>query len=85
MNSYINPTLGPHGFLSKETSHIALTAMLRAVGRLNNLRVAPGVQGQLKKIPQPGGYSACLREDHGSYSIFPTSECSRLPLAHQSC
>lgn len=56
--------------------------MLRAVGRLNNLRATPGVQGQLKKIPQPGGYSAYLREDHGSYSVFPTSECPQ-PLLTQ--
>ncbi|GIJ87821.1 hypothetical protein Asppvi_006734 [Aspergillus pseudoviridinutans] len=73
LDSYISPTLGPHGFLSKQTSHIALTAMLRAVGRLNNLRVTPGAQGQLKKIPQAGGYSAYLREDYGSYSLFPTT------------
>jgi hypothetical protein len=84
LDSYISPTLGPHGFLSKETSHIALTAMLRAVGRLNNLRVVPGAQGQLKKIPQAGGYSAYLREDYGSYSVFPTSECSHLLLTQSN-
>lgn len=83
LDSYVSPALGPHGFLGKETSQIALTAMLRAVGRLNNLRVAPGAQGQLKKIPQAGGYSAYLREDHGSYSVFPTSECFQLLLAQR--
>ncbi|EAW09782.1 peroxidase/cytochrome P450 family protein [Aspergillus clavatus NRRL 1] len=73
LDAYINHSLGPHGFLSKETSQIALTAMLRAVGRLNNLRRAPGAQGEVKKVPIADGYSAYLREDHGSYSVFPTT------------
>lgn len=48
--------------------------MLRVVGRLDNLRPAPGPQGQLKKIPREGGYYVYLREDWGSYSPFPTSK-----------
>ena len=50
---------------------VALTAMLRTVGKLENLRRAPGPQGELKKIPRPGGFYVYMREDHGSYYVFP--------------
>lgn len=56
MESYIHYGLGPHACLGGEASRTALTAMLRVVGRLDNLRRAPGPQGQLKKIPRPGGF-----------------------------
>jgi linoleate 10R-lipoxygenase len=55
MEIYIHYGLGPHACLGGEASRTALTAMLRVVGRLDNLRRAPGPQGQLKKIPRPGG------------------------------
>jgi linoleate 10R-lipoxygenase len=45
--------------------------MLRVVGRLENLRRAMGAQGQLKKIPQEGGYYVYLRQDGTSYFPFP--------------
>ena len=55
MENYIHYGMGPHACLGREASQIALTAMLRVVGRLDNLRRAPGPQGHLKKIPRPGG------------------------------
>ncbi|GAB1211644.1 hypothetical protein ATERTT37_000768 [Aspergillus terreus] len=73
LDSYIQFGLGPHAGLGKEATLLALTAMLRVVGRLDNLRPAPGPQGQLKKIPREGGYYVYLREDWGSYSPFPTT------------
>ena len=75
MDDYIHYGAGPHACLGQEASKVALTAMLRVVGRLDNLRRAPGPQGQLKKIQRPGGLYAYMRADHGSYSPFPTSEC----------
>lgn len=57
MEIYIHHGMGPHACLGGEASRTALTAMLRVVGRLDNLRRAPGPQGQLKKIPRPGGKS----------------------------
>lgn len=48
--------------------------MVKMVCRLDNLRRAPGPQGELKKIPRPGGFYIYMREDHGSYFPFPTSE-----------
>lgn len=57
---------------------MSITAMMKVVGRLDNLRRAPGPQGQLKKIPRPGGFYIYMREDHGSYFPFPTSKCTSL-------
>jgi len=45
MENYIHYGLGPHACLGGEASRTALTAMLRVVGRLDNLRRAPGPQG----------------------------------------
>ncbi|OGM41008.1 fatty acid oxygenase [Aspergillus bombycis] len=73
LDSYIQYGLGPHTGLGKETTLLALTSMLRVVGGLDNLRRAPGPQGQLKKIQREGGYYVYLREDWGSYSPFPTT------------
>ncbi|KAL9619676.1 MAG: hypothetical protein Q9160_005696 [Pyrenula sp. 1 TL-2023] len=56
IESYIHYGIGDHTCLGKEASMVALTAMLRTVGRLEGLRRAPGAQGQLKKVPRPGGF-----------------------------
>lgn len=56
LDSYVHYGLGDHTCLGKEASMVALTAMLRVVGRLEGLRRAPGPQGQLKKVPRPGGF-----------------------------
>lgn len=74
MDSYIQYGLGPHTCLGKEASKVALTAMLRVVGRLENLRRAPGPQGQLKKVPREGGFYVYMKEDYTSYFPFPMSE-----------
>ena len=76
LENYIHYGLGPHACLGAEASRVALTAMLRVVGRLDNLRRAPGAQGQLKKIPRSGGFDVYMRADHGSYWPFPTSKLS---------
>ncbi|PYI33000.1 peroxidase [Aspergillus indologenus CBS 114.80] len=73
IDSYIDFGTGPQSGLGKDATLIAVTAMVRVVARLDNLRPAPGAQGVLKKIPQKGGYSVYLREDHGAYSPFPTT------------
>lgn len=58
----------------QQITKIALVAMLRVVGRLQNLRRAGGEQGQLKKIKQEGGYYVYLRTDGTSYFPFPMSK-----------
>ena len=81
MDSYIQYGLGPHTCLGEEASKVALTAMLRVVGRLENLRRAPGAQGQLKKVPRAGGFYVYMKEDYTTYFPFPMSE---LPLVRCS-
>ncbi|KAL2422066.1 Linoleate 10R-lipoxygenase [Exophiala dermatitidis] len=71
LDSYIHYGIGDHSCLGKEASLVGLTAMLRTVGKLQNLRRAPGPQGQLKKVPRPGGFYVYMREDQGSYFVFP--------------
>ncbi|PGH07589.1 hypothetical protein AJ80_07978 [Polytolypa hystricis UAMH7299] len=73
LDSYIHYGHGPHTCLGKDVNMIALASMLRVVGRLENLRRAPGPQGQLKKVPRPGGFYLYMREDHGSHFVFPMS------------
>lgn len=47
--------------------------MFRAVFRRRNLRRAPGPQGELKKVPRPGGFVVYMREDWDSLWPFPIS------------
>lgn len=83
IENYIHYGLGAHACLGGEASRTGLTAMLRVVGRLDNLRRAPGAPGQLKKIPRPGGFYTYMRADHGSYWPFPTSKRSLfMPFAY---
>lgn len=74
LDSYIHYGVGPHACLGRDASRVALTAMLKVVGRLDNLRRAPGPQGEMKKIPRPGGFYTYMRGDWGGYWPFPTSE-----------
>ncbi|EGE05562.1 fatty acid oxygenase [Trichophyton equinum CBS 127.97] len=71
LDSYIHYGEGPHACLGKDANMIALTSMLRVVGGLDNLRRAPGPQGELKKIPRPGGFYIYMREDQSGYFVFP--------------
>lgn len=48
--------------------------MLRVVSRLDNLRRAPGPQGELKKIPRPNNFYCYMLEDETSFYAFPMSE-----------
>ncbi len=73
--------MGPHTCLGRDASRVALTAMLKVVGRLDNLRRAPGPAGELKKIPRPGGFYLYMRADHGSYFPFPLSKWDRNPFS----
>ena len=74
MDAYIHYGEGPHKCLGMEVSRVAITAMLKTVGRLDNLRRAPGPRGELKKIPRPGGFYIYMKEDESGYFPFPTSE-----------
>ena len=71
LESYIHYGVGEHRCLGRDASRVALTAMLKVVGGLENLRRAPGPQGQLKKIPRPGGFYIYMTENQGGYFPFP--------------
>ncbi|KAL4879986.1 hypothetical protein BJY04DRAFT_228887 [Aspergillus karnatakaensis] len=71
MESYIHYGVGPHSCLGGNASKVALTAMLRVIGRLDNLRCAPGPQGHLKKLKRPDGFYTYMREDESGPYPFP--------------
>ncbi|KAG2418203.1 hypothetical protein HFD88_001304 [Aspergillus terreus] len=73
MSAYLHYGEGPHMCLGREASKIALTAMMRTVGRLPNLRRAPGPQGELKKVPGPNGCYSYLDEDETRLTPLPTT------------
>lgn len=87
--SYMTYGMGIHTCLGKDINMVTLGAMLKTVGKLGNLRRAPGPQGQIKKVgahricvvwmltlsqvPQPLGGYICMKEDQSSYWKFPTT------------
>ncbi|KAI9781881.1 MAG: hypothetical protein M1839_005675 [Geoglossum umbratile] len=73
IESYIHYGAGPHTCVGRHISRVLITAVLKTIGRLDNLRRARGDQGRLKKIPRPGGFHLYMREDYGGYSPFPTT------------
>jgi hypothetical protein len=68
VDSYIHYGAGPHEYLGKGLSLTGLTTMLKTVGRLKNLRHAPGLQGEVKKIAGPYGVTLYMT---GSEIILP--------------
>ena len=74
LEAYIHYGIGDHTCLGRDASRVALTAMLKTIGKLKNLRRAPGPQGYLKTVPRPGGFYVYMTENQGSYFPFPTSE-----------
>ena len=85
MDSYIHFGWGRHTCLGLDMTKIALTTMLKTVGKLENLRRAPGDQGHIKKIAGPGGITFYMTADHSSLFPFPTTMKVRwdgdLPIA----
>ena len=73
LDSYIHFGWGRHMCLGVGMSKLALTTMLKTVGKLDNLRRAPGAQGQIKKVVGPTGLTQYMTADHSSYFAFPTT------------
>ena len=73
LDSYIHYGMGPHQCLGYDLSKLALTTMLKTVGRLENLRRAPGPQGEIKKVKVDGGFELYLTADGSSFFPFPTT------------
>ncbi|KAL6717332.1 hypothetical protein ACLMJK_005247 [Lecanora helva] len=73
MDSYMHFGWGNHTCLGLGMTKLALTTMLKTVGKLPNLRRAPGDQGQIKKVAGPGGITFYMTADHSSFFPFPTT------------
>ncbi|KAK2779959.1 hypothetical protein FQN53_001190 [Emmonsiellopsis sp. PD_33] len=73
IDSYSHFGMGPHQCLGLGACKAAMATMLKTVGKLENLRPAPGPQGQLRKIPGPGGITKYLMPDYSGYFPFPTT------------
>ena len=73
VDSYLVYGVGSHACLGGEASRVALTAMLKCIGRLDNLRRASGPQGEMKKIPREGGFYVYMDKMMGSEFPFPTT------------
>ncbi|KAI1495919.1 heme peroxidase [Biscogniauxia marginata] len=71
LNAYIHSSLGPHACFGQNVAQVGLTEMFRSVFKLKNVRRAPGPQGELKKVPRPGGFSVYMRDDRGAFFPFP--------------
>ena len=73
MDSYVQYGQGPHQCLGYGMSKLGLMTMLKTVGQLENLRRAPGPQGQMRKIAGPGGITLYMTADQSRIFPFPTT------------
>lgn len=71
VNVYVHFDTGSSQFLSSEFRWTGLIAMPRTVGRLDNLRKAPGPQGDCKRIAGPYGTEPYTTDDQRSSTSFP--------------
>lgn len=73
LNLYIHYGIGPHQCLGYGLSKVAMTAMLKIIGQLDNLRRAPGPQGETKKVAGPHGFTKYMTADQSRYVPFPAT------------
>jgi linoleate 8R-lipoxygenase / 9,12-octadecadienoate 8-hydroperoxide 8R-isomerase len=83
-DAYITLGIGCHEYLGAAMTYTALTAMLKVVGKLKNLRPANGPQGKIHKVraphpdenadPSAPWYHSYLTESHDSLWPFPQSK-----------
>ncbi|KIH93820.1 prostaglandin-endoperoxide synthase 1 [Sporothrix brasiliensis 5110] len=73
LDKYIHYGAGPHACLGRDISQVAIVELFRALFRHKNVRRVPGPQGELKKVPRPGGFFVYMMEDWSSYFPFPTT------------
>ena len=73
MDSYLQYGYGSHQCLGHDISTLGMTTMLKVVGRLNNLRRAPGPQGMMKQVVLDNGFKQYMSEGCECWSPVPTS------------
>ncbi|KAI5843292.1 cytochrome P450 [Tricharina praecox] len=69
---YIQYGYGPHSCIGTPIAITALTAMLRVYGRLENIRRAPRLAGQMKSVTKHG-FRTYMTEGWSEWSPFPTT------------
>ncbi|KAF7158141.1 hypothetical protein CNMCM5623_002807 [Aspergillus felis] len=68
---YIHHGWGPHACLGRAIVTTAGAVLLRVLGRLENIRRAPGPAGEMKSKMVNGAFKLYLREDGSSWTPFP--------------
>jgi len=71
ISKYIHFGKGTHSCFGAPFVKIGLTAMLRCVARLPNVRRAPGLEGQLKYVVM-GLFRVYMTQEWSNYSYWPT-------------
>lgn len=96
IESYIHLGMGPHQCLGWRMTRVALTAMLKVIGRLDGLQAAKGDQGKVQKVvkdfPGPANevpadwkYHGFLTKNWDQYWPFPQSKCLLPPSLEVIC
>ncbi|KAJ5662754.1 Psi-producing oxygenase A [Penicillium macrosclerotiorum] len=73
LSQYCHFGFGPHQCLGRAVCQISLPTMMRVIGKLENLRRAPGPQGQLKKLKMLGGLTMYMDAEQSMVSPFPST------------
>ena len=73
IDSYIHYGWGPHQCAGLDASQLALSTMFKMVMQLKGLRRAPGLQGEVKKIPADYGYTIYMLPDWSGFYPIPTT------------
>ncbi|KAL4920142.1 heme peroxidase [Aspergillus aurantiobrunneus] len=74
MNSYIHHGWGPHSCLGRAIVTTAGACLLRVLGRLGNVRRAPGPAGEMKSKMVNEAFKVYLPEDGSEWTPFPCNK-----------
>lgn len=73
IKSYIHYGWGSHQCAGIDATKVALSTMFKAVTKLDGLRRAPGIQGEVKRVPAPYGYTIYMMSDWSAFYPVPTT------------
>ncbi|KAL2872843.1 peroxidase/cytochrome P450 family protein [Aspergillus lucknowensis] len=74
MELYIHHGWGPHSCLGRPIVTIAGACLLRVLGRLRNVRRAPGPSGEMKSKMVNAAFKVYLPEDASKWTPFPCNK-----------
>lgn len=75
IDCYIHHGWGQHSCLGRAIVTTAGACVLRVLGRLRNVRRAPGPSGEMKSKMVNGAFKVYLPEDGSEWTPFPCSKC----------